>query len=38
MAAQEAFIPACGPWRKKETDKGAVKSVLRFLTEAGIEP
>ncbi len=26
------------PHPEKETDKGAVKSVRRFLTEAGIEP
>lgn len=26
------------PHPQKETDKGAVKSVRRFLTEAGIEP
>jgi hypothetical protein len=26
------------PHPRKETDKGAVKSVRRFLTEAGIEP
>ena len=26
------------PHPRKETDKGAVKSVRRFLTEAGIKP
>ena len=26
------------PHPKKETDKGAVKSMRRFLTEAGVEP
>jgi hypothetical protein len=26
------------PHPQKETDKGAVKSVRRFLTEAGIQP
>jgi hypothetical protein len=26
------------PHPEKETDKGAVKSVRRFLTEAGIQP
>ena len=26
------------PHPEKETDKGAVKSVRRFLTESGIEP
>jgi hypothetical protein len=26
------------PQPQKETDKGAVKSVRRFLTESGIEP
>ncbi|MCP4935217.1 MAG: type II toxin-antitoxin system HicA family toxin [bacterium] len=26
------------PHPEKETDKGAVKSMRRFLTEAGIEP
>nr|WP_273288396.1 type II toxin-antitoxin system HicA family toxin [Methylorubrum populi] len=26
------------PHPKKETDKGAVKSVRRFLTEAGLRP
>ncbi|MCI0334328.1 MAG: type II toxin-antitoxin system HicA family toxin [Planctomycetes bacterium] len=26
------------PHPKKETDKGAVKSVRRFLTEAGVTP
>ncbi|HEY0329874.1 MAG TPA: type II toxin-antitoxin system HicA family toxin [Rhodopseudomonas sp.] len=26
------------PHPQKETDKGAVKSVRRFLTESGIEP
>lgn len=26
------------PHPQKETDKGAVKSVRRFLTEAGVEP
>ena len=26
------------PHPRKETDKGAVKSVRRFLNEAGIEP
>jgi HicA toxin of bacterial toxin-antitoxin, len=26
------------PHPRKETDKGAVKSVRRFLTEAGLEP
>lgn len=26
------------PHPKKETDKGALKSMRRFLTEAGVEP
>jgi predicted RNA binding protein YcfA (HicA-like mRNA interferase family) len=26
------------PHPKKETDKGALKSIRRFLTEAGVEP
>ena len=26
------------PHPRKETDKGAVKSMRRFLTEAGVEP
>ncbi len=26
------------PHPRKETDKGAVRSVRRFLTEAGVEP
>ena len=26
------------PHRQKQTDKGAVKSMRRFLTEAGVEP
>lgn len=26
------------PHPKKETDKGAVKSMRRFLTEAGVQP
>lgn len=26
------------PHPEKETDKGALKSVLRFLSEAGVEP
>ncbi len=26
------------PHRKKETDKGAVRSLRRFLTEAGVTP
>ena len=39
----EALFAACGavfhrPHPRKETEKGAVKSVRRFLTKAGIVP